>query len=461
MIRIIWLGVASIAVAGTALTEIGSAADARIESWPQWRGPAATGVSETASPPITWGDEENIRWKVAVPFSGLSSPVVWEDRIYILTAVELPRPESEAEEEPAEEPEPPQGRFGRRGGFGRRRGPPPAPHQFVVLCLDRSTGEEIWRRVAREETPHEGHHPDHGFASASAATDGEHLVAYFGSRGLFCYDLEGELQWEVDLGDMQTRNSFGEGTSPTLHGDYVVVTWDHEGDDDFIVVLDKRTGEEVWREAREEPTTWATPLVVEHAGRPQVVTPGTNRVISYDLETGDVVWERGGLTLNAIPSPVVSDDGVVYLTSGFRGSALVAVRLADAVGELSDESEAVLWTGDRNTPYVPSPLLHQGRLYFFKSNDAILTCKDAATGDTLFGPERLSHLEGVYSSPAAAGDYVYLFGRNGAALVLKASDELEVVAENSLSDRIDASPALVGDALYVRGHEYLYCIAED
>lgn len=454
--RILQRAAVAAAVASALPMAVATAADARIEYWPQWRGPAATGVSETAAPPIHWGDEENIRWKVAVPYSGLSSPVVWEDSVFILTAIELPQAE-EAAEEPAEESEPAPGG---RGGFGRGRSAPPAPHQFVVICLDRATGEEIWRQVACEATPHEGHHPDHGFASASAATDGEHLIAYFGSRGVYCYDLDGDLKWQHDLGDMQTRNSFGEGTSPALHGNYVVITWDHEGDDDFIVVLDKRTGDELWRRPREEPTTWATPLVVEHNGRAQVVTPGTNHVISYDLATGDVVWEHGGLTVNAIPSPVASDDGVVYVTSGFRGSAMLAVQLANAAGALDDSSEAVIWTNDRNTPYVPSPLLHRGRLYFFKSNDAILTCMDAATGETLFGPERLPNLEGVYSSPVAAGDYVYLFGRNGAALVIKAGDTLEIVAENALSDRIDASPALVGDSLFVRGHEYLYCIAE-
>lgn len=434
-------------------------ADGRIDSWPQWRGPAASGVSETATPPTTWSDEENIRWKVAVPFSGLSSPIVWNDRIYIQTAIELPRPEGEAaEEEPPEEPARP-GRGGRGGRFGRRSAPP-APHQFVVMCLDRATGETIWSRVATEETPHEGHHPDHGFASASAATDGECLVAYFGSRGLFCYDLDGNLQWEKDLGDMQTRNSFGEGSSPTLHGDYVVVTWDHEGDDDFTAVFDKRTGDELWRQAREEPTTWATPLVVEQGGRAQVVTPGTNRLRSYDLATGEMIWEYDGLTTNAIPSPVVSAEGIAYLMSGFRGSELVAVNLHAAAGDLTG-SDAIVWTHDRDTPYVPSPLLHRDRLYFCKSNNAILSCMNAKTGETLFGPERIDGLDGVYSSPVAAGDYVYLFGRDGAAVVITASDTLEIVAENKLSDRIDASPALVGDALLVRGHEYLYCIADD
>lgn len=232
------------------------------------------------------------------------------------------------------------------------------------MAINRSDGSTAWKRTARKEVPHQGKQPNNSFASASAIVDGTHVIAYFGSRGLYCYDLEGRLVWEKDLGDMQTRNGFGEGASPALSGDTLVVNWDHEGQD-FVVALDKKTGKELWRRDRDEPTTWTTPLIVEHAGRRQVVTAGTNRVKSYDLQTGELVWEAPGLTPNAIPTPIESA-GIVYVTSGYRGSAARAIRLAGAKGDLTG-TPAILWETDRDTPYVPSPLLYQGVFYLVKS----------------------------------------------------------------------------------------------
>lgn len=413
------------------------------ENWPQWRGPLATGVAPLADPPLNWSETENVKWKVKLPGSGSSTPIVWGDRIFLQTAIATGKkgqpaaPQAEPSSHPAVAP------------------PPDEIYQFVLLCLDRETGRTLWQRVAREEVPHESHHLDHGFASYSPITDGEHVIAYFGSRGIYAFDMDGKLLWEKDLGNMQTRSSFGEGSSPALSGNTVVVNWDHEGDDDFIVAFDKRNGRELWRQPREEPTSWATPLVVEHQGKSYVVTGGTERVRTYDLQTGELVWHAEGLTLNVIPSPVAAD-GVVYLMSGFRGNALQAIRLGQS-GDLS-QSEAILWSHDRHTPYVPSPLLYGRRLYFLSSNNAILSCFDVKTGQALFGPKRLQNLQGVYASPVGAAERVYLIGRNGAALVLENADELNVLAENELDEPIDASPALVGKSIFLRGKEHLYCI---
>jgi outer membrane protein assembly factor BamB len=325
---------------------------------------------------------------------------------------------------------------------------------MLLLCMDRQTGKTLWERVATEQTPHEGHHQDHGYASHSPVTDGEVVLAYFGSRGLYCYSLSGELRWKKDLGRMQTRNGFGEGSSPALAGRTVVINWDHEGAD-FIVALDRDSGRELWRQPREEPTTWGTPLVVRHGDGHQVVTNGTQRVRSYDLATGKLLWEHAGLTPNSIPSPV-ERGGVVYLTAGFRGNALHAVRLG-RTGDLTG-TDAVLWSHGRNTPYVPSPLLSGHRLYFFSGNQAILTCFDVRTGKPLIDAERIAGLSGVYASPVAAAGRVYLVGRNGVTAVIKDADQLEIVATNRLDDPIDASPAAVGAHLYLRGREHLYCI---
>lgn len=332
---------------------------------------------------------------------------------------------------------------------------PSSPCQFVALCLDRADGKVLWQKTLREEVPHEGHHPQDGtFASGSPIVDGESLFAFFGSRGLYRLDLSGNVLWSKDLGKMQIKNSFGEGASPALAGKSLVVCWDHEGDD-FIAAFDKETGKELWRQPREEDTAWATPLAVEFNGKLQVVTSATRRIRSYDAETGTLLWQCGGMTANAIPSPV-ADDKMVYLTSGFRGSALLAIKLGGS-GELTD-SDSVAWRLSKATPYVPSPLLYRGNLYFFSGNNGMLSCVEAATGKVLVNAERLEALQGVYASPVAADGRVYLVGRNGATLVLAASGKLDVLATNRLEDRFDSSPALAGGDLFLRGRGSLYCL---
>ena len=287
-------------------------------------------------------------------------------------------------------------------------------------------------------------------------TDGQHVYAYFGSDGLYCLDMEGRLQWQKDLGDMTTKRAFGEGSSPVLGGDTIVVNWDHEGDS-FVVAQNKRTGDEIWRVERDEVTSWATPLVVTHDGRPQVVVNATGKVRSYDLTTGKQVWETAGMTANVIPSSVAVG-GVVFVTSGFRGNALLAIRLADAKGDITD-SGAILWQHDRNTPYVPSPLLYRDTLYFLKSNSGILSCFDAKTGLPHY-TQRLASIRNVYASPVGANGRVYLAGRQGKVVVFEAGPEFRLLASNSLDDDFDASPAIVDGEIYLRGAKHLYCIAK-
>jgi outer membrane protein assembly factor BamB len=406
--------------------------------WPQWRGPLGTGAAPAADPPIRWSEQENLRWKVAIPGRGHASPVVWGDRIYLLTAI------------PSDD------------GAGPTEGERPrmaasAPVRFVVIAIDRATGETVWQRTAREEVPHEGTHMDGTWASASAVTDGRRVFAHFGSRGLFAYTADGERLWEKDLGDMTTRNGFGEGASPALRGETLVVNWDHEGES-FIVALDAGSGRELWRRERDEVTSWSTPLVVTVDGRPQVVVAATGRTRAYDLETGTPIWEAAGMTTNTVPSPV-HGDGLVFVTSGFRGNALQAIRPAGARGDLAG-SETVVWSYDRDTPYVPSPVLHEGILYMLKRNNGVLTALDAATGKVLYGPQRLPGIDGAYASLVAARDRIYVAGRDGVTLVLAAGPEFAVIAENQLDDGFDASPALAGEDLLLRGRGHLYCLSE-
>ncbi len=410
--------------------------------WPHWRGPLARGVAPQGNPPVEWSETRNVRFKVEIPGRGLSTPIVWKERIFVTSAVPLG-------EAPAPAPPPEEGgRLARVSPSGAQR--------FVLYALDRQTGKVVWERTAREGVPHEGTHADGSWASASAVTDGEVVLAPFGSNGLYVYDLDGKLLWSKDLGDMATRNAFGEGSSPVLAGDTVVVNWDHEAGS-FIVALDKRTGNERWRQLREEVTSWSTPLVVEHGGKQQLVVAATGRTRSYDLATGEVLWQAGGMTTNVIPSPVESD-GVVYVMSGFRGNALQAIRLDQAKGEVAGPP-AIAWTYDRDTPYVPSPLLHEGILYFLKHNTGTLSALDAKTGALRYGPVRLEGLDGAYASPVAAAGRVYVVGRNGVTQVIRAGAEHVVLATNRLDDRFDASPAIAGDELLLRGHRYLYSLA--
>ncbi len=392
--------------------------------WPEWRGPLGTGEAPLATPPREWSTTKNVAWKVAVPGIGKSSPIVWRDLVVVTTAVP-----KDASAEPDLE--------------------------WTVLAYGRGDGAVQWRRVVRTGKPHEGHHKDGTFASGSALTDGRRIYAFFGSRGLYALDMQAAVIWEKNLGQMRTRMGFGEGSSATVHGDTLVVTWDHE-DADFIAAYDAATGQERWRQPRDEPTTWATPHVVEHAGKAQVVVNGTNRLISYDLSTGTPVWQTAGTTLNAIPSPV-SANGTIYAMGGFRGSSLKAITLAEARGDVTG-TPAVAFTYDRDTPYVPSPLLYKGGLYFLKSNSGILTQLDAATGSVRF-MQRLDATPNVYASPVAAAGLIYIVGRDGTTAVLEAGVEFKQVATNVLDEPIDASPALVGSEIYIRGTKHLYRIS--
>jgi len=417
--------------------------------WAQWRGPDATGVAPHGDPPLEWSEGKNVQWKVEIPGKGSGSPIVWDDRVFVLTAIPMgTRAEPQA-------PQP-----GQESGRGRGRGmhsvAPTEIHEFAIFAIRRDDGSVLWRRTAREEMPHEGKHQYGTWASSSAVTDGAHVYAYFGSRGLYCYDMEGNLRWEKDLGDMTKRMGFGEGSSPTLSGDKLIINWDHEGQS-FIVALDKSTGEEIWRNERDEITSWATPIVVEHEGRHQVITSATNRVRSYDLDTGELIWDGSGVTMNAIPSPVAAD-GLIYVTSGFMGNALRAIRLAAAKGDITG-SGAIVWEHDRDTPYVPSPLLYGDNLYLLKSNSAILTSFDAKSGKVHYGPIRLEGMQEVFASPVGAANRVYIVGRDGSTLVIENGPEFEVLARNSLDDGFDASPAIVDQEIYLRGYRFLYRIS--
>ena len=419
-----------------------SRSERRLSNWHQWRGPEANGVSRAAKPPVEWSEDKNVRWKVAINGKGNASPIIWGDKVFLLTAINTGRVDP-SRPKPEDQP---------KRVFGIKH--PNTFYRFEVLCLDRNTGEELWRQTASEHVPHEGTHHDADFASASPTTDGERLYCWFGSAGMHCYDLDGRKQWERDLGKAYVGASLGEGCSPVFHQGKLVIVRDHARQSS-IEVLDARTGKSLWKKDRDEPNAWATPRIVEHSGKTQVITAASNMIRSYDLDSGDIIWQCSGLTGNVTPSPVVDGD-VVYCMSGYEGYSLLALPL-NARGDISN-SDKTVWSKDKGTPYVPSPVIYDGMLYFTQSNQAILTTVDSRTGETLLKRSRIPGVSNIYSSPVGANGLVYFTGRNGATVVLKRSNKLEVLVTNKLDDEFNASPAIAGRQLFLRGRKSLYCL---
>ena len=326
------------------------------------------------------------------------------------------------------------------------------------LSLIAIPAEEKDLETLRKGIPHETGHQTGSFASNSPVTDGERVYAFFGSNGLYCLGWDGTPLWEKDFGQMHSLHAHGEGSSPVLYGETLVVNWDHEGSS-FVVAMDKRTGKERWKTARKEITSWSTPLVVEHRGKPQLIVSATNRIRGYDLASGESLWECGGLSHNVVASPVAGD-GIVIAGSSYEKKAMVAIRLDGARGDVTGTNQ-VIWTRDRNTPYVPSPLLYEDKLYFFSHYQGLLLCLNAKTGEAHYGPSRLPDVTDFYASPLGAGGRVYVTSREGVTLVLKHGPSLEVLATNRLDDTFSASPVAVGNQLFLRGERHLYCISAE
>ena len=331
-------------------------------------------------------------------------------------------------------------------------------HKFEVLCLDKNTGKTLWRNTAVVETPHEGYHRRYGsFASNSAVTDGRYVYAFFGSRGLYVYELDGKLAWKKNFGvKMRMRNGFGEGTAPVLHGDALVLNFDHEGQS-FILALDKNTGTELWRRDRDERSTWTTPLITEYAGTTQVIVTGDNKVRSYDLANGDLIWECGGLGTNPVPLPVRHQDTVIVMT-GHRSPNMLAIRL-DRKGDLTD-TDAVLWTNQRGNAYTASPVYADGKLYVL-TDRGLISCFDAGTGKPFYQQQRLPNPYQFKASPLGSDGRLYLASEQGDVIVLKMGEQYEVVAVNSMPDHFFiSSPVVVDNQLFLRSQDTLYCIGE-
>lgn len=432
--------------------------------WPQWRGPFFNGMARGDAPTV-WSDTSNIKWKAEIPGRGHSTPVIWGDKIFLTTATPTGKPAPAPLKDaapPASSPSaPPGNQQSPEGGAQQRRGRdtgPQAEHKFEVLCLDRKTGKLLWQRTAKVAVPHEGYHRAYGsFASNSPVTDGKYVYASFGSRGIYCYDFDGKLIWEKDLGiQMRMKLGFGEGTAPLLIGDRLILVFDHEAGS-FIISLDKRTGKELWRVPRDERSSWSTPLAVEHAGRKQVVVTGTTRVRSYDPANGKVLWESAGLGANAIPVPV-DQNGVIYVMSGFRDPRLMAIKLGKE-GDLSG-SDSIVWSHTRGLAYTTSPVLHDNKLYVVTDN-GMISVFNATTGEPHYAQVRLPKTSNLKASPVGANGKLYLATEDGDVAVLRMGEKFEVIATNTLADQVFiATPVIAAGELFLRGQNQLFCISQ-
>jgi outer membrane protein assembly factor BamB len=414
------------------------------DHWPQWRGPLSTGAAVKGNPPVTFGENKNLKWKTTIPGKGHATPIVWGDKIIVQTAV--------ATSEVA-----PDANKGNEGGSRMAPNQTDKVHEFKVLLVDRGNGKILWEKTVAKEWPHESTHDLGSWASNSPCTDGEFIYAYFGSRGAYCLDFKGNVIWQRNFGQMQKHMSFGEGSSPYLHDGRLFIQWDHEGES-FLYALDAKTGKTLWEVKRDEPTSWSTPLVHEVNGKLQVITSATNAVSAYDFNTGEVIWTSTGMTRNVIPNPV-THEGILYVMSGFRGSALQAIDLSKARGDIKG-TPALLWEYNQETPYTPQPLVMNDKLFFLRVNNGFLSCLDAKTGEPFYTKENLSAISTIYSSPVGVGDRIYIVA-DKVAMVLKAGETFEVLASNQLDENFHASPVIAGNDLILRGFNSLYCFSEN
>jgi outer membrane protein assembly factor BamB len=417
------------------------------DNWAQWRGPYDNGVAATGNPPLEWSETINIKWKSEIPGVGHATPIIWKDQMILLSAVRTDKKVEPAEEGQAQE---------ERDWMKPRS--TDHIHRFVVISVNKNTGEIQWQTTVREELPYSQTHEFGSWASNSPVTDGEFIYAYFGSHGLYCLNFQGELIWEHDLGRMDKHMSFGEGSSPVLYKDKLIILRDHQGQS-MLHVLDKTTGEVIWEVERDEITSWSSPFVIEYNGSVQILTNATNRIRSYDLKTSEVLWECTGMTRNVIPNPIYSK-GTVYLTSGFRGYALLAISLLRASGDISG-TDAILWSYEQNTPYTPNPIIMDDLIYFLKTNNGYLSCLDAGDGTEYYANVKLEGIKNIFTSPVGLDDRIYIAGTNGVCCVVKTGRSFELLAQNTLDDQFFASPVILGDTIYLRGVKALYCISRE
>jgi outer membrane protein assembly factor BamB len=425
------------------------------EDWTQFRGPEA-GVVTGGQLPLEWGADTHVIWKKSLPGVGWSQPVVVGSRIIVTTA------ESDAPSKPD-----PNNRAPGVSGFAIFFGaidmePPKVTHHWKVLCLDAASGDIVWEKTAREGRPTIKIHTNNTYASETPVTDGERLYAYFGMTGLYCYDLSGNQLWEKDLGAYPTQYGWGTGSSPLLFENLIYIQCDNDRSS-FVVALDKKSGDEVWRANREEKSNWSTPYLWKNKLRTELIVAGGSAMQSYDPKTGTVLWTMKGSGRTA--TTPVGDEDLLFVDSYDRMTGnvgfLAAVR-AGAIGDISltaneSTNEHVAWRTNLRGTRIASPMLYQNCLYVLANGSGIVYCLDVHSGQEHYR-QRLPGAAAFTASPLANDGKVYCLDQNGQTAVIAAGPQLKVLATNKLDEMTWASPAIAGDKLLIRTLDHLYCI---
>jgi outer membrane protein assembly factor BamB len=423
------------------------AADLADKQWPQFRGPGSTGVADDPTLPDKWSQTENVAWKTAIPGVGWSSPIIWGDRIFVTSVI------SSADGE-----KPKKGLY-----FGGERKAPTDEHRWMVYAVDFKTGKIVWQREASRGVPGQKHLKN-SYASETPVTDGERVYVYFGNVGLFCYDFAGKLVWSQASAPVARRYGWGSAASPVLDHDRLYIVNDND-DHSYLQSLDAKTGKVIWSVDRNEKTNWATPYIWSHDGKKEIVTPGTGRVRSYDLD-GKLLWEFGGMSSISIPTPFASH-GLLYITSGYVGDQVrpvYAVKpgahgdLTLAAGETSNAG--IAWYLPQAGPYNPSPLVY-GDYYYTLLDRGFLTAHEASTGKEVYGKQRLDPAAGAFTaSPWAANGKLFLLSEDGDTFVVQAGAEYKLIGKNSLDEMCMATPAIARGSIVIRTASNLYRIAK-
>ena len=418
------------------------------DNWPHFRGPTLNAaVADNPDLPEQWSRTENVEWVTDIPGLGWSSPVVWGQRVFLTTVTavgdfELPKP----------------GLYAPNG----RPDPVPLEHDWRVYCLDLETGAVLWQHSVRHGRPDFPRHMKNTYASETPTTDGEHVYVRFGDLGLYAFDMEGNEVWRLRIPDRQTRSAWGSASSPLVYDDKLIILYDNE-EESWLAALDKRAGKELWRTARDEVSTWATPYVWENELRTEIVTSGVNRIRSYDLD-GQLLWEMDGrMSWAAIATPF-SSHGLVYVNSGyFRDEHRPAYAIRPGAGgditlaEGERSNEFVAWYQPRAGNYNTSPLIY-GDIYYSLLDRGFFEAYDAVTGEPVYGRRRIRVGASFTSSPWAYNGKIFALSEQGDTYVIRAGREYEVIGVNSLDEMAMASPAIVGDRLLIRTSSKIYSI---
>jgi outer membrane protein assembly factor BamB len=420
--------------------------------WPGFRGPSASGVADGTKLPDRWNGvtNENVEWKIPVPGLGHSSPIVWGDRVYLTTAVSS---------QPGATFKP--GLYG-EGTASEDR----SPHRWVLMAFDRRSGAIVWERTAYEGTPREKRHIKATYANATPVTDGRIVVAFFGSQGLYAFDMNGRPLWKKDLGVLNTgaydlpEYEWGTASSPIIYKDLVIVQCDTQGES-FVLAASAKTGETIWKTARKELPSWGTPTVVVPAtGRPELVTNASNFVRGYDPATGEELWRVGGSSKITAPTPIAADN-LIVVASGRAPERPIFVIRPGGRGDITPPDGVsgphVEWRKTGRGSYMPTPIVYGTTLYVL-GNAGLFDAYDLRSGDEIYR-QRLPHQgSGFSASPVAADGRIYLSSEDGDIFVVRSGRTFELIGKNPMGEPLMATPALAAGRMYVRGEKHLFAI---